>query len=383
MPKGRGLKFLLIVLGAILSIQTFIGCVGNRTTPSQSWSGLSIEGNVGYVGTPKGQILALDLERQGMVVASFQVPDAGRTDAFPGFYSSPTVHNGTVYAGGFDGVVYALNAQNLLQELTFEIEGDRLSKAIVGELAVSDDRIVVSAAESAESGRLYILDSNLRELCVFPSRGEEPIGAIWGGARIVNGIAYFGDLDHSLYAVDINDCNPVWDSPVKLDGAIVSTPLIIERDLYVGTFGQSFYTVDIQSGAKSIILEADNWFWASPYADNERIYIPSLDGRLYAIDIRSKTLIWKYPTGDVVSPIVSTPVVEMDIVALGSDDANLILLDSASGARLWDQRIGEKIRAPLASANGIVFVHSIDRKLHAYDLNDRRLSWVRDLESGY
>ena len=92
---------------------------------------------------------------------------------------------------------------------------------------------------------------------------------------------------------------------------------------------------------------------------------------------------WKFPTGDVLSPIVSTPVNEVGIVALGSDDGNLVLLDPETGQRLWDQRIGEKIRAPLVSNQGIVYVHSTDKKLHAYDLNTRRLSWIRDLESGY
>ena len=73
----------------------------------------------------------------------------------------------------------------------------------------------------------------------------------------------------------------------------------------------------------------------------------------------------------------------MGIVALGSDDGNLVLLDPETGQRLWDQRIGEKIRAPLVSNQGIVYVHRTDKKLHAYDLNTRRLSWIRDLESGY
>ena len=383
MNKLRMERLLLLLIGAALTFQIFAGCVGNRTTPSQAWSGLSIEGDIGYVGTPKGQILALDLTRQGMVIASFEVADAGRTDAFPGFYSSPLVFNDTVYAGGFDGVVYALDAQTLTQEISFEIEGDRLAKSIVGELAISDDRIVFGAAETAESGRLYVLDLDLRERCVFPSRGANPIGAIWGGPRISEGIAYFGDLDHNLYAVDIENCNPVWDSPIELDGAIVAKPLLINNYLYIGTFGQSFYSVDILSGSKAVILNADNWFWANPYSDGQKIYIPSLDGRLYAVDQQSKALAWKYPTGDVVSPIVSTPVNEVGIVALGSDDGNLVLLDPETGQRLWDQRIGEKIRAPLVSNQGIVYVHSTDKKLHAYDLNTRRLSWIRDLESGY
>ena len=106
---------------------------------------------------------------------------------------------------------------------------------------------------------------DLRERCVFPSRGANPIGAIWGGPRISEGIAYFGDLDHNLYAVDIENCNPVWDSPIELDGAIVAKPLLINNYLYIGTFGQSFYSVDILSGSKAVILNADNWFWANPY----------------------------------------------------------------------------------------------------------------------
>ena len=159
------------------------GCVGNRTAPSQAWSGIAIEGPTGYVGTADGRVLALDLERQGLVIATFAAPEGGRTGALPGFYGTPAVSGGRVYIGGFDGVVYSLDAENLTQRASADIDGDPLSKNIIGSVVVSGDRVIIGAAESANSGRLYVFDLDLRELCVYPARGSAPLGAIWSRLR--------------------------------------------------------------------------------------------------------------------------------------------------------------------------------------------------------
>lgn len=379
-PRAQRRLVALLVLA--LAIVALAGCVGNRTAPSQAWSGVAIVGTTGYVGTADGRVLALDLERQGLVTASFEVAEAGRTDAFPGFYGTPVVSDDRVFVGGFDGVVYALETGSLTQRATFEIEGDRLSKGITGGVAVSGDRVVFGAAESADTGRLYVLDTDLRERCVYPSRGADPVGAIWSAPTVVNGIAYFGDLSHNLHAVQVDGCLAVWPQSVDLNGGITASPAVVGNKLYVGTFDQTFYAVDIETGGASALFDADNWFWARAATDGQRVYVPSMDGRLYAMDLLRQTVVWVYPSVDDIGAIVSSPVVVEGFVVVGSDDENLVVLDAATGTRVWDQRVGDKIRAPLVADGTVVYAHGLDRKVHAYDVVERLLLWERDLEAG-
>ena len=372
---------LLALIALAAAVIALVGCVGNRTAPSQAWSGLAIDGSTGYVGTADGRVLAVDLERQGRVIASFEAPEGGRTSALPGFYGTPAVSEGRVYIGGFDGVVYALDAQSLAQLAIASIEGDPLSKNIIGSVVVSGGRVVVGAAESADTGRLYVFDLDLRELCVYPSRGRDPVGAIWAAPTVVDGVAYFGDLSHQLHAVRIDGCTSAWPQSVDLDGAIAAAPLVLNNKAYVGTFSQTFYAVDVDAASVSRLFSAGNWFWGRAATDGSRLFVPNLDGRLYAFNLRSGALAWMYPKVDDIGSIVSSPVVVDDLVVVGSDDDNLVVLDTATGTRLWDQRVGDKIRAPLVADGPVVYVHSVDRKLHAYDVVERRLLWVSDLEA--
>lgn len=375
-------RWLATLLASICLTLILAGCVGNRTSPSQPWSGVALDGPTGYVGTEDGRVLAIDLERQGLVTASFAAPEAGRTDAFTGFYSTPTIGDNRVYVGGFDGTVFALDAGSLTERGVFKIEGDRLSKGIIGGLALAKNRVVFGAAESAETGRLYVLDSNLRIVCVYPSRGNKPVGAIWSTPTIVDGVAYFGDLAHNLHAVNINDCLPAWPDSVDLGGAIVAQPLVLNGKVYVGTFGQSFYAVDIETSGASVLFEAENWFWAKAAHGDGRAYVPSLDGRLYAVHLAKQSVLWVYPPMENIGSIVSAPVVVNDLVAVASDDEILVVLNSKTGQRIWDQRISDKVRAPLKADGSVVYVHSLDHKLRAYDIVERLLLWERDLEAG-
>ena len=372
-----GALFLFAILTLVLA-----GCAGNRSSPSQAWSGLAVDGSTGYIGTQNGEVIAVDLEAQGRETASFAVGSAGRTDAFPGFYGVPTIANGKVYVGGFNGIVYALDATGLIEVRSFEIEGDKLSKGILGSIVTAGTRFVFGGSESADTGRLYVLDEDLREVCVYPARGNDPVGAIWSTPTVVDGIAYFGDLSHNLYAIAVDDCEPVWAAPVGLGGGISAPVLVLDNKLYVGSFNQTFYAIDLETAGASAVLEADNWFWAKAATDETRVFAPSLDGRLYAYDLTTRRVAWVYPADGDIGPIISAPVVVGDTVVVGSDDENIVVLDAATGTRLWDQRVGSKIRAPLTAAGSVVYVYTIDRVLRAYDVVDRRLLWEQDLGKG-
>lgn len=72
--------------------------------------------------------------------------------------------------------------------------------------------------------------------------------------------------------------------------------------------------------------------YASPIVADGFVFIPSYDGKLYALDEYTGSLIWSFATG---SNIVATPAVGNGMVYLSSKDFTVYALDENSGSMLW------------------------------------------------
>jgi outer membrane protein assembly factor BamB len=365
---------LMLILAIGLS-----ACVGSRTAPSQGWSGVAIHQQKAYVGTKDGRVLQFDA-RTGIPGPVFEAENTETSNLYPAFYGTPTIKDGVLYIGGYHGVVYAIDTKTMTAFSSFEIDGEKLSKGVVGEVAVTNGRAIVGSSEDADSGRVYVLDATtLSEICRYPLEGSEPIGQIWSSPTVVGNTVYIGDLSHFLHAVSIDDCSSRWIHPVELGGAIVAPPLFVDGSLYVGALDRGFYRIDPETGISMKILESKNWFWSGAIADSKRLFVPSMEGLIYALDIETNDVLWSYPFEGDMGTILSRPVVVEDEIVIGTDDEKLIVLTTTDGAKVWEPRIGDKVRAPLTAEGSIVYVHALDETIRAFDLQtkDIRPLWER------
>ena len=94
--------------------------------------------------------------------------------------------------------------------------------------------------------------------------------------------------------------------------------------------------MDALTGSARSLFEAQGWFWSGIASDGKRLFIPSLDGFLYAMDIETEEIIWSEDTG---GPIRSTPIViphadlNQSRVVVASNSGKLYVLFSGSGNR--------------------------------------------------
>src|SRR5690606_25576291 len=94
-----------------------------------------------------------------------------------------------------------------------------------------------------------------------------------------------------LYAVDAETGAQIWTA--DLDGAIASTPLLVDNRLFVGTFGRQIMEVSLD-GTIVNEYDTDNWVWGTPVYDNGIIYAADLSGSVYALSIEDGlTEVWK------------------------------------------------------------------------------------------
>ena len=381
-PGRTRLSPALVLLTAIVLAVLLAGCAQSRNAATQSWSGVAIAGDSVYVGTREGHLIQLSLDAGLARIAPYQVPQPDQEQGFPALYGTPVIEGGRIYAGTYNGIVLSLDAASFGDARIFEIPGNDLAKGIAGSVVPHNDSLVVAAAEDAGAGRLYVLEaSSLVEKCRYPARNEPPVGQLWTTPVIRDGIAYFGDLSKQVHAVSIADCRPVWDRPAELGGAIVAPPVLTGGYLYLGAFDRAFYRVNLATGAPERLFdEAEGWFWGAAVTDGSVLYIPNMDGNIYAYESASGRVLWAYPGNDEGEPVLASPVLSNGELVYASDSGIMVVLDARSGSRKWDRRVGNDVRAPLTAEGRIVFLHSLDETVTAVDLDTKQLAWERSLE---
>jgi outer membrane protein assembly factor BamB len=303
------------------------------------------------------------------------------------------IADGVIFAGAWDGVLYALDARNQGKKLwnfTVVTTGQIYAPPVVASglvythghgtdqielplyaLSATDGSVVWSTGEAGSAppllsfstpvvkdGVLYLpsygLDENL--IATFDAatgnyrQSKGPIALLATSTPIIVGnLLYIGATEGYVYALDTSkNLVSVWRTQVASD-AVVGTPL---------------------AGVDTTSTDVDS----SPAVANGAVYIGSPDHNLYALDATTGKLLWKYGTGDAIS--FSSPAVANGIVYVGSDDRTLHAVDATSGKGLWKYVSGGKIKSSPLVDNGVVYVGSYDNNLYALDAATGKLRQV-------
>ncbi|WP_254862834.1 PQQ-binding-like beta-propeller repeat protein [Halovivax gelatinilyticus] len=284
--------------------------------------------------------------------------------------SSPTVVDGTVYVGSDDFMLYAFDAT----------DGDRewFFTPAHGQAKSSPQVIDGTVYAGFRIGRIYAIDSSTGDDEWFfePDRYElsSPTVAknavFFGtGAVVPDGGEYVG-RDLGIYAVDRTSGERLW--RFETDGAVDSSPAVVDGVVYVGCDDNTVYAIDAHEGTDRWQFQTGDSVTGSPTVVDGTVYVGSHDSRLYAIDSTSGTDTWEYETD---GPIRSTPTVADDVAYVGSDDGSLYAIDTANGSREWRFQTGDAVESSPTVVGQTVFVGSNDGSLYAVDTRDGSEVW--------
>jgi outer membrane protein assembly factor BamB len=131
------------------------------------------------------------------------------------------VSGDVIYQSSMDHHVYAINARN--GNLIWK---EDLSAAIIDTPSETEDLIIVGtfgnqlvALDKARGGVEWSFDTE---------------AWVWGNPLVIDGSAYFGDVDGNIYIVNTNSGREARSS-IKVDGAITSSPVASEELIYFAT----------------------------------------------------------------------------------------------------------------------------------------------------
>ncbi|MDX2186098.1 MAG: PQQ-binding-like beta-propeller repeat protein [Opitutaceae bacterium] len=218
-------------------------------------------------------------------------------------------------------------------------------------------------------------------------------------------LVFFGSHDNQLRAVEARTGRLQWS--YTTGGDIASAPAVADGLVVALSRDGKCHAVDAASGTAIWTFETggesrytrpgvcytqpftetvpDPWdlFLSSPVISQGKVVFGSGDSHLYALDLKTGALLWKFKTGDVVH---ASPVAADGVVYCGSFDKTFYALDEKTGALIWSFKTGsddarhlmEGILSAAVVAEGSVYFGARDAKFYCLDAKTGTPRWVYD-----
>jgi glucose dehydrogenase len=286
-------------------------------------------------------------------------------------YASPAVHGQVVYVGGDDGKIYGYSfADNKLREdpeWLYPRQGN-MGGAIIGGIVVANDRVYFATS----NGIIYALNAN----GLYKEWTYEIGAKAWSAPTIEGNTLYIGGLDKKVYALNATNGTKIWE--YETSGAINSTPIVYDGKVYIGDYDRHFYALNATTGQLVWEFPSDdksadspnNWFWAKPLVLNGIIYAPCLDGNVYAIDASTGNLLNKYVLGDSISssPVVIDSSIVVATTDLRKNTGKVYIINTLDKSQKELDSFAEGINAPLFVNKDVVYVHTTKDNLYGINV---------------
>ena len=216
-------------------------------------------------------------------------------------------------------------------------------------------------------------------------------GAVISSPSIVDGVVYVGSQDKNLYALDAYSGSLIWKFATQ--DALVSSPAVVDGKVYTGGDDGYVYCLDAQTGEldwKTFVDGNKEYTYgslvlkSSPAVLDGVVYIGSLDGYLYAINADSGVVEWKFNSHGYV---LSSPAVSDGGVYFTSEQPTtgvLFKLDAKSGGLIWSLPIpheyqftgGTEMMGSPSVADGMVFASADLRTYYGVNAETGEVAWI-------
>jgi outer membrane protein assembly factor BamB len=242
-----------------------------------------------------------------------------------------------VFVGGWDGKLYAIDRKTMAPRWTFKTGG-----AVIGRPDVDDAAVYFG---STDESVYAVSKKNGKQLWKFATKGP-----IQGHSLVTDGAVFVGSGDHNLYAIDAATGKERW--RYAMDMHAQARPAYGDGTIYVGAWDNTFYALDARTGALKWKKAIGPSIFFSPAVSSPCL----VDGKIITtaavvprdtesphvlcLDAKTGETVWGYrlPAG---SSAYASPTSDGKSVFLSTLDGELYALDLATGKRLWSSQMGE------------------------------------------
>ena len=246
-------------------------------------------------------------------------------------------------------------------------EEDRLSVSADRDWAPTDAWPVFRGNPKSTGVASGQLPADLALLWEFPVKG----GAFEGTAAIVDGVVYIGDLDGTMFALDLDTGKPRWQT--KTDLGFIASPAVRDGRVYLGDFDGVFYCFDAKTGKVLWKLETDGEINSSANFYRQHVLVGSQDATLYCVDALTGKLVWKFAISD---QIRCTPTIVEDRAFVAGCDSMLHIVDLTKGEDAAQVEIDAPTMVTPAVQGQQVFFGTEGGTIYAVNWRQAKVDWT-------
>lgn len=199
-------------------------------------------------------------------------------------------------------------------------------------------------------GQVYALDKNLGQLLWTYQSG----GPIFSNLTRSEDELYFQSDDGYAYKISAPNGQVKWKVLINSTPAnrqfhfadngwnYRSSSLILKDDmLFIGSANGKLFALDEQTGKTVWQYDAKSAITASPSVSNKKVVFATLDGKIHTLDSLSGKKQWIFANTDhhekkpVYIDFNSRPLIDDGVIFIGSRDTNLYALDLETGELIW------------------------------------------------
>ena len=164
------------------------------------------------------------------------------------------------------------------------------------------------------------------------------------------------------------------------NGAVQSSPTVVDDTVYVVATGGTLYAVDSASGEERWRYDGLDAPVTAPVTVRDgTAYAASIGGTVAAIDTSDGTELWRRELGGADSPLTVADGT-IYVGASRSDNGTLYALDAADGSTEWTRRTSYVFRSAPTVVDGTVYFADGDSALSALDAADGTEEWTYETE---
>ena len=375
-------KMVMILVVIILLAFTLTGCTG---TPNRGWSGVAVSGDNLFISSFKGTVVGLnasnrsrlfnDLTLNTQISGGFLGCGASAVPVY--VYATPVVAPDldAIFVAGYDGRVYSVSMSKGVKNWVYPVEG--ILTPIIGGIVLNNQRLYFGGTD----GNIYAIDANTGQW--IWTKPFQTGNKVWATGTSDNTTLYIGSYDKNIYALDLSNGTEKW--RFETGGAIMSIPILDNGILYFGSFDRYFYAVEANTG--SLIWKSSqqalNWYWANPVMQNGLIYAPNIDGKIYVFDAANgQTVVTPI---DLKNAVSSSPVLVGDKLVVASENgksaSQIWIIDTLHHTAKMAIELKKLIYAPLSVTNNVVYIHTQDDYVYAYNADTEVILWSQPVNS--
>jgi outer membrane protein assembly factor BamB len=305
--------------------------------------------------------------------------------------SSPVIQNKTLYFGGDDGNIYAVDSENGQQIWKRETGGPVASTP-----AVADGIVYATSYD----GKLYTLNAETGAVrWKFSTAGErrfeakgihgfkpkdqtiaDPFDVYLSSPVVAQSTVYFGSGDGNLYAVDATSGELRW--KFKTGDVVHSSPAFANGTLFFGSWDSYFYAVDAATGkekwrfhgGEDALIHNQVGFQSSAAVVDGVVYVGCRDSNLYALDASTGKEKWR--VFNELSWVITSPAVVQGKVFYATSDSSLYhVVDAATGKPILRQQSKSYMFSSPTVVGDVVLIGVMNGTLEARDLKTGELLW--------